>query len=204
MSTSAPREFSHKGNSLVFQIITGCIFGMVGLGFTLFSVLGVVLAASGGNVSPVFFIGFLVGPLLLLLAVGAPLAMGYFGTNTRIVCGEEGFSITTESKRAGKQHSEYRWDEVTGTDYDESTFRSSQSGTQTTRFFTVETARGRAFQVTQKIRGFQDLIQLFNQMTPHLPYTWEKQTGFNVSIGSVSAGRHAFRKVARSEASAQP
>ena len=145
-----------------------------------------------------------IGVLLLLGAVGVPLLIRHLFTSFNIVCTPEGFTVSTESKRAGSKQEKYTWEEVTGTDYDEFRSRStSNNGTRTTRYFSVETTRGQALRVDSQISQFDDLISVFNHMTPQLPYIWERQAGFSIRIGAVSAGREAYRKVPRPEAAPQ-
>ena len=165
----------------------GCVYFFVG------GVLGFI-----GLIFLIFF--WPIGILCLLGAVGIPLLIRHLFTSFNIVCTPEGFTVSTESKRAGSKQEKYTWQEVTGTDYDEFHSRStSNSGSTTTRYFSVETTRGQALRVDSKISQFDDLINVFNHQTPHLPYIWERQAGFSLSIGSVSTHREAYRKVPRPE-----
>lgn len=172
------REFKTKGGCFAIGF-AGCfpaVFGLVAL---------------------VFF--WPLGVLLLLLAVALPFVVNHFLTNTRIVVGPHGFSVSSQSNAAGARQQEYRWDEVTATNYDEDVHRSSQGGSRTTRHFTVETSRGRAFRVGSGIGDFDALIGVFNQMATQVPYTWERQTGFAVSIGPVSNHREMYHRMPRSQ-----
>ena len=139
-----------------------------------------------------------IGVPLLLGAIGIPFLIRYLFANYVITCGPEGFSVTTESKRAGREHNEYRWDEVTATNYEE--YEGTRDNPRRLKYFSVDTARGQAFRVDDKITQFADLINTFNYSTLHLPYIWQPQTGVNIRIGAVSAGRNAYHKVLRPEA----
>jgi hypothetical protein len=171
------RQYRARGAHPFPRIFVGCVLGALGLVFGLL----------------VFPWGF----ALWILAIGVPLAMAYFGTDTTIIAGPEGFSVTTESKRSGRSAAQFAWQEVTGTRYEEYASQSSEGSSRTTRYFSVETARGPAFRIDSGISQFDDLIQVFNFSTPHLPYVWQKQAGFQVTIGALSAGRQAYVQVPR-------
>lgn len=175
--SSWQRTYEHRGAHLFPRIFVGCVLTFLGV------VLGLLFFPWGFG--------------LLILAVAVPIAIGHFGTNTTIYAGPEGFTVTTESKRAGRRHEQYGWHEVTGTEYEEFVHRRSEGGPRVSRYFTVNTARGQAFRVGQGISQFEDLIQVFNHMTPHLPYTWQPQGGFQIQVGSVGAGRSQYVRVPR-------
>lgn len=175
--SSWQRTYEHRGAHPAPRIFVGCVLGLMGL------IFGVLFFPWGFG--------------LLLLAVGIPLAMAHLGTNTTIVAGPEGFSVSTASKASGSRHEQYGWHEITGTDYEEFVHRSSNSGPKTSRYFIVNTARGQAFRVNESISQFEDLVQVFNHMTPHLPYTWQRQAGFQVQVGSVGAGRALYVRAPR-------
>lgn len=171
------RVYRARGAHPFPRIFVGCVLGALGL------VLG--------------FLFFPWGFALWVLAVGVPIAMAHFGTDTTIVAGPGGFSVTTESKRSGRQDAQFTWQEVTATHYEEFTSSGSESGRRTSRYFAVDTGRGRAFRVDDGISQFDDLIQVFNHSTPQLPYIWQKQGGFNVTVGPVTAGRRDYIQVQR-------
>ncbi len=173
------RVYQRKMHGCVYFFVAG-VFGFIGLIFLLFFPI--------------------IGVLCLLGAVGVPLLIRYLFTSFNIVCTQEGFTVSTQSKRAGSKQEQYTWGEVTGTDYDEFHSRGTGSNPSTTTgYFAVQTTRGQAFRVDQKISKFADLINVFNHMTPQLPYIWEQQGGFSVSIGAVSTHRAAYRKAPRPE-----
>lgn len=171
------REYRSRGAHPFPRIFVGCVFFFIGL------VFGLLFFPWGFGI--------------WLVGVGIVYTMLQFGTDVTILAGPEGFSITTESKRSGRQHAQFAWSEVVGTHYEEYTSRDSERRIQNTRYFTVETTRGRAFRVQSTISQFDDLIQVFNHSTPHLPYIWQKQGGFQVAIGPVSAGRQDYIQVPR-------
>ena len=75
--------------------------------------------------------------------------------------------------------------------------------TRTLGYFEAHTDQGQAFRVNNQMRRFGELIELFNEMTPGLPYVWKKQGGFTIQIGALSTGRLAYERVDRAEAEAQ-
>lgn len=143
------REFSNK-DSLRMALIAGSVFGIIGIG--------------------VISISVVLGSLALLLAIITFVLFFYFGTNTTVICNEKGFTVKSESKAKGMSLHEYGWEEVTETRYYD-----NESGEDhlTTRRILVKTASGQAFNL-YAMKGFDELISIFNEKTNHLPYVWKK------------------------------
>ena len=184
------REFKTRGGAWITYVMGGC-FGSLGLIALLVSIIGISMGGGLDLALPCF-----IGMVFVLVGVGIPVGAYFLGKNYTISCRPDGFTVKTENKRKGTEQREYRWEDVTSTDYQE--FRSARSrssrgrGSRTVQTFIVETNQGQAFKVGPQIGDFRGLIALFNAMTPHLPYTWEPQAGFSISLGPVSAGRSAY------------
>jgi hypothetical protein len=177
------REFK-QGSPIIFCIIFGFICCLIGLVFLL--------------IKP------WIGALAIVLGLLIPILVFIFSTSYVIRTTDEGFSVVESSKRKGTRHSEYRWKDVTRTEYEEMHSRTSNDDNSgPVIYFSAYCGEERAFRV-QRIRGFKDLVALFNAKTPHLPYTWEPQKGLNIQIGIVSAGKSAYVRVPRSAESAPP
>jgi hypothetical protein len=143
------KEFSNN-NSTRMAWIAGSIIGIIGVG--------------------VITIHVLLGSLALLSAVIAFILFFYYGTDTTVICNEKGFTVKNESRAKGKSHHEYRWEEVTQTKYYDN---ESEEDHLTTRRILVKTASGPGFNL-YAMKGFDELIAIFNQKTNHLPYVWKK------------------------------
>jgi hypothetical protein len=171
------REYRVRNRGLFPKLFVGCVLGIIGVVFS--------------------FLFFPWGLGILVLAVAVPMVIGYLGQDVTIIANQDGFSVTTESKRAGRKHEQYTWQEVTDTAYEEFTRKDKETGRQTFRYFSAQTGRGQAFRVQDNISDFADLVQVFNHSTPHIPYVWQPQTGMNVSLGPVTVGRSGYARVAR-------
>ena len=205
-SESWSRSFVHAQLAGRYDPVRGCVH-RVGVGVCRF---GAVMLSQGQN----NWLFLLVG--LLFAVIGPVIAWYnyYYGESVEIACGPLGFSVTTESRHAGQRQETYAWSEITATAYDETYTRSSGSSMgsgrhssntrTTTRHFTVDTTRGKAFHVTDSIRDFTGLVDLLNRMTPNLPYVWSPQVGYNFSIGPVRTGRKAYAQTARQSQPAVP
>jgi hypothetical protein len=143
------KEFSNK-DSIRMAWIAGSIIGIIGVG--------------------VITIHVLLGSLALLSAVIAFVLFFYYGKDTTVICNEKGFTVKSESKAKGTSLHEYRWEEATETQYHD-----NESGEDhlITRRILVKTASGPAFNL-YAMKGFDELIGIFNQKTNHLPYVWKK------------------------------
>ena len=190
------REFKTRGGAWIMYAMGGC-FGTIGLIALLVSIVGIAMGGGLDLALPCF-----IGIVFFLIGVGIPVGSYFLGKTYTISCRPDGFTVKTENKRKGTEQKEYRWEDVTSTDYQE--FRSARSrssrnrsSSRTVQTFIVETNQGQAFKVGPQIGDFRGLIALFNAMTPHLPYTWEPQAGFSINLGPVSAGRSAYVAVSR-------
>ncbi|WML46731.1 hypothetical protein RCG23_13875 [Neobacillus sp. PS3-34] len=147
------KEFSNKstGTSMVF----GIVFGIMGIScLSFFPLLGLGFIAIGVIV---FFL------------------IRTFMNNTTVTIHDQGFSVKEGNKRKGTAVKEYKWSDVVATSYYEED--SGGEDSDTTSFFQVSTNEGVAFDL-QKMKGFNELIELVNQNTPHLPYYWAKPQGW--------------------------
>lgn len=197
------REFKTRGGAWITYLFGGC-FGGIGL---IALIIGIVGISMGGGMDLALpcFIGF----VFVLVGIGIPVGAYFFGKTYTISCRPEGFTVKTENKRKGVEQREYRWEDVTSTDYQEFRTRRSRSsrrgvgGSRTIKTFIVETTQGQAFKVGPEIGDFTGLIALVNAMTPHLPYTWQPQAGFSVSFGPLSVGRGDYVRTPRAAPPAQ-
>ena len=192
------REFKSRGGAWITYVFGGC-FGGIGLIALIIGIAGISMGGGMDLALPCF-----IGVVFVLVGIGIPVGSYFFGKTYTISCRPEGFSVKTENKRKGVEQREYRWEDVTSTDYQEyrthrsrSSRRTGGGGSRTVQTFIVETTQGQAFKVGPQIGDFPGLIALFNTMTPHLPYTWQPQAGFSVSFGPLSAGRSAYVRTPR-------
>jgi hypothetical protein len=118
----------------------------------------------------------LIGALVLLLAVSLPWLIRYWSQDQKVTCTPDGFSVETLSRRTGSARLTYLWHEVTATRYQETKSRDSD-GSKTTGWFEVETTAGKVMRLSDRTTRFREMIELFNAMTPHLPYEWKQQRG---------------------------
>jgi hypothetical protein len=172
----AMQEFK-QGSPIIFCIVFGFICCLIGLVFLL--------------IKP------WIGALAILLGLLIPILVFYFSTSFVIRTTDEGFSVAESSRRKGNRSSEYRWTDVTKTEYEEIHGRTSNDdSTGPVIYFSAFCGQDRAFRV-QRIRGFKNLIAQFNAKTPQLPYTWEPRQGLSIQIGAVSLGKGAYVRVPR-------
>ncbi|RHW37993.1 hypothetical protein D1B31_14520 [Neobacillus notoginsengisoli] len=136
-------------------------------------IFGSVLAVIG---LVVMVYSLLFGALVVGAAVLIFFLMRNFANDTTISCHDQGFSVKVENKRRGTTLSDYKWEDVVSTQYYEKELSDSDGNSTTTSYFTVKTGEGVAFDL-QEMRGFADLIDIFNQNTLHIPYYWEKSRG---------------------------
>jgi hypothetical protein len=143
------KEFSNNA-SVRMAVIASAIIGIVGIG--------------------VITINVLLGTMVLVLAAIAFGLFWFYGTDTTVVCHENGFTVKMVNKGKGTSLHEYGWNEVTETKYYD-----NESGEDhlTTRRMLVKTASGPVFNL-YAMKGFDELISIFNQKTSHLPYVWVK------------------------------
>ncbi|MDR7080702.1 hypothetical protein J2Y03_005793 [Neobacillus niacini] len=143
------KEFTNS-NSIRMAAIAGSIIGIVGIGVITKNVL--------------------LGSVILLLAAIAFLLFLYYGSDTTVICHEKGFTVKIVSRGKGMSLHEYGWEEVKETQYYDN---ESEEDHLTTRRMLVKTASGPAFNL-YAMKGFDELISIFNQKTSHLPYVWKK------------------------------
>lgn len=146
-------EFSNNTASKS-AVLMGAIFGVVGIGFMLLSVW--------------------IGLILVVFAIVLFLFMRNFASDIKVSCGINAFTVTVTNKKKGVTVQKYDWKDVTETLYYEKDSGSENSTTN--RYFQVSTESGVAFNLYQ-MKNFDQLIQIFNQSTTHLPYYWEKPQG---------------------------
>ncbi|MEH7255069.1 hypothetical protein V7111_23440 [Neobacillus niacini] len=60
-----------------------------------------------------------------------------------------------------------------------------------TRYFLVNTEKETAFKLAA-MRGFDKLISIINDRTPHLPYTWVKKRGLSGNYNKQQRGDLGF------------
>jgi hypothetical protein len=88
-----------------------------------------------------------------------------------IKCTPTGFSVLSENAR----REDYAWGEVTSTSY-EYVPNPDPDWHGIIGSFSVETGRGRAFKVNESGFPFHELITVFNEQTPQLPYIWARDS----------------------------
>jgi hypothetical protein len=143
------KEFSNK-DSVRMAIIAGAIPGIIGIGAVTLNVL--------------------LGTMVLVLAVIAFGLFWFYGKDTTVICHDNGFTVKKASRGKGTSLHEYGWGEVTETRFYDN---ESEEDHLPTRRILVKTASGHAFNL-YAMKGFDELISIFNQKTSHLPYVWVK------------------------------
>ena len=186
-----PREY--KNNVMVwFPVAFGCFFSGAGLVGILVGIVAVLLHA--GLQAKLLPLGL--GSLFFLAGIYAWIAMRNNYTRFTIFCAENGFVVTSEKKRRTQPPVEYRWEEVTGTQYEQSS-ECNRGTTMIYRFFSVETTRGPAFKVDQNQTDLDELVTVFNEQTPHLPYVWIPDDTFSTAVRTAFGGNPGYQKAPR-------
>lgn len=165
-----PREYKTVAPTWVVYGL-GCVFG--GGGFVMLCVGIIALIFHADRQFILSPLGM--GALFLCIGIGAPVYMRRSYTRVIINCTPDGFSVTSENKRSGKRYETYWWQEVTSTDYEESSDVDFESSGHFA--FSVDTVRGRAFTGGRYMHPLDELIIVFNERTPHLPYIWARGNG---------------------------
>ena len=124
------------------------------------------------------------GMLLALLAPVGGLTWRTLGTELSVRCGPSGLLVITRRGR-NRRDAAIAWHDVTATAYSE-----GRPGDAGTGRFQLHTAAGVAFSAGPGTGQLQDLIEVCNAMTPHLPYVWQQQ-------GRRRSGAPAFRSIPR-------
>lgn len=161
-----PREYKDTTPSWL-PLLLGGVFGAIGFFVLCYGIGSILLGATFQT--KLLPLGFGAGFLFIGIACVIQLHWNY--VRYSIQCTPAGFSVLSESKRRGARREEYHWNEVTGTSYEEVRNRSGKQR-RTTQYFSVDTTRGRAFKVNHHQSGFDELIAVFNEQTPHLAYVW--------------------------------
>lgn len=124
------------------------------------------------------------GMLVLAATAAAPIALWTLLPRQVVTCTPDGFRVVGCSRGRSWTAGPYRWSEVTAIAYEE-VESPSLLGTrvrQRISFFSVEAASGQVVRISHRTSDFEDLIAVFNAMTPHLPYIWEKAPGRDLSL----------------------
>jgi hypothetical protein len=159
-----------------------------------FGVIGVVAIGYGIAQSKLLPLGF--GAIFLFGGISAAIKLHWNYVRQTINCTPAGFSVLSESKRRGARRDDYRWDEVIGTQYEEVRRRSSKR-IRIDEYFSVETGRGRAFKVDDNQSGFNELITVFNEQTPQVPYVWIPDDSFANSMLRIVTRETRYTKTPR-------
>ena len=144
-------EFSNRTSS-VGSILFGVVFGLFGIGVMIF-------------LSVLYGVGIFIFGLLLFFLIR------YFASDVSIRCDDESFTVKVVNKRKGSKLNHYKWEDVLSTLYYER--ESGGEDSSSTSYFMVKVPEGVAFDF-RETKGFHELIQIFNEKTPHLPYVWGK------------------------------
>jgi len=193
-----PREYKSAFGKWL-PILIGCIFATVGF-FALCFGMGALLLGAELQTKLLPLGG---GALFLCFGIGFAIYTHWNFTAHTITCTPAGFSVTRENKRSGASREEYRWDEVTATNYEE-IVRRRRKGKHTYPYFSVETARGRAFRVDHNQNPFDELITVFNEQTPRLPYIWARDSSYVNSVFRAIAGKPWYSRVPRASGTVPP
>ena len=161
-----PREYKDTTPTWLPLLLAG-VFGAIGF-FALCYGIGSILL---GATFQARLLSLGLGAGFLVMGIACVIQLHWNYVKYSIQCTPVGFSVLGESKRRGARREEFRWNEVTKTSYEEVKNRSGKQR-RTTQYFSVETTRGRAFKVNDYQSGFDELIAVFNEQTPHLPYVW--------------------------------
>ncbi|MHB9144525.1 MAG: hypothetical protein ACYC5Y_04230 [Symbiobacteriia bacterium] len=143
------------------------------------------------------------GILALAAAVAAPVALWLLLPRRVLACGPDGFQAVGYGRGHSWAAGPYRWAEVAATTYEEVAIPGLVwvRGRQRTSCFFVELASGQVLHISQRISDFEDLIAVFNAMTPQLPYIWEKAPGRSLPLALQNPSNRiaVYRRAARSE-----
>ena len=122
------REFKTRSAAWVPYVFGGCFGGMGAL----FAIIGIGSIVMGGGYDLVLFA--ILGVVFVLIGIGIPVGMYFFGKKHTITCRPGGFTVRTENKRKGTEQNDYRWEEVSSTDYLERRSSSTRRRSGTTYF----------------------------------------------------------------------
>jgi hypothetical protein len=194
-----PREYKPTALGKALPFLVGGIFAAGGLVFLCIGIGAILLGADFASKQKLAGIG----AVCLFGGIGFAIYLHRNQISHTIQCTPSGFSVATQSKRLGARREEYRWDEVTATNYEQTV---SRSGGDTTivGFFSADTVRGRAFKVDHNLGDFPELITVFNERTPHLPYVWKRDEGFVSGMIKMMSTQPEYDKVARHSGAVPP
>ena len=114
------------------------------------------------------------GPVAAVALIGFVAWTWFTATSEVLDCTAAGFSVTSKSFRDGATERSFRWEEVTSTEYSRGEGYGEDSSPTV---FEVRTTREQAFSMFDSMSAFGEVIEVFNTMTPHLPYIWKAQSG---------------------------
>lgn len=166
-----PREYKNTTPTWL-PLVLGGVFGTIGFISLCFGIGGLLLGATFQAKR----LPLALGAGFLFVAIACVVQLHWNFIRHTINCTAAGFSVLRESKRRGARREEYRWEEITDTSYEEIRRRRSRQR-RTDEYFSVDTKRGRAFKVDDNQGGFDELIAVFNEQTPQLPYVWIAEDG---------------------------
>ena len=195
MSTDAwPKQFSsHTPKWLA--ILIGVVFAGIGAVFLYGDFQNLRTAKPTGAT----WVGLGLATLGPLLAW----AIYHFRTNIDLICNPDGFTLVKETRK-GKTEEMYLWSDVTATKYWETTTHNKEKNTTTvTGYYEVIGPEGSLFQFADSLSKFPELVQTFNFYATGVPYLWEKQMGFNMSIAGFGMNRAKYAQVPRPIAAPQ-
>ncbi len=99
-----------------------------------------------------------------------------------IRCSDAGFTVEKASRWRGVKSQFYPWAEVSETYHRERLLRKRDNQP----YFAVSCRGQLAFKMGP-IKHYSKMIEVFNQMTPHLPYTWEEGAALNLGFAKIRA-----------------
>ncbi len=174
-----PREF--KQTSLPIGMRSLKSFATLTVGSAL--LIGVLSELRRGSSLLTTVTAFAVCSLVALAICGFVAATSFANATKYVIsCTEEGFSVTSGKRWKWHGTASYAWSSIMGTRYSEIYFRTRIA------FFQAQTEQGYAFEIDNwHTDNFDELIEVFNTMTPHLGYVWKKQ----------DRGWRGYRKVDR-------
>jgi hypothetical protein len=194
-----PREYKPTALGKWLPLLVGGFFAAGGLVFLCIGLGAILLGADFASKQK--FAG--IGAVCLFGGIGFAIYLHRNQISHTIQCTPSGFSVATESKRLGARREEYRWDEVTGTNYEQTVSRSA-GDTTIVGFFSADTIRGQAFKVDHNLGDFPELITVFNERTPHLPYLWKRDEGVLSGMIKMMSTQPEYDKVARHSGAVPP
>lgn len=144
------------------------------------AMIWLILGGVGALFGLLLLIGGAIWPGIVFLALGgAPIAIKLFGTKVYLSCYEPGFILKVKKGNGPEQETRYGWQDVTSTKWYmtvKTTVDDDGTRTTTRRFFMIGLNPGEVT-IEEKGKGFKEVITVFNERTPHLPYVWQNTKG---------------------------